>query len=139
MKNERMEIIEAITAPNPRNPINKEKEFLLRTKFTITKKAREAKRNGTNAISESNLFTAKRLERKALKTRRISGRSKMVLFSLTDRSTSILRARITSAIRITAAVKICLGSIKKSVVRFTKRTGRLRNRINNKRIEILFR
>ena len=139
MKNERIDIIEATTAPALRDPISQKNDFLLRTKFTITKKDRIAKRKGTKEISESNQFTAKKLDRETLKITRINGRSKTVLLSLTARSMIILRLKITSAIITTAPVRICLGSIKKSVVRVTKRIGRPRNRANNKNIAMLFR
>jgi hypothetical protein len=125
--------------PRVRDPINKKNEFLLRTTFTIIKNVSTAKRKGTKTMSESKRFTANREETKRARQNKIIGRSKIVLRILTARPISILRAKITSAIRTTAVVKICLGSAKKSVVRVTKRIGRLISRRNNKTIEMLFR
>ena len=97
-----------------------------------------AKRSGTKAISESKRFTAKIEERKTNKANSIIGRSKKVLRNLTDPSIVILPTKIKSEARTTVPKRICLGSIKKSVVKLTNKIGKAKNRSPNKSIEMLF-
>jgi hypothetical protein len=138
LKKERIEIVDRRTPLKRRDAINKKTEFLLRTTFTIIKKAKTIKRNGTKAISESKRFTAKIEERKILRVNRINGRSKIVLRNLTEPSIIILSERMKSDIRTTAPARICLGIKKKSVVMVVTIRPKVRHKSANKRREILF-
>ena len=138
LKKERIEIADRKTPLKRRDAINKKTEFLLRTIFTIIKKARTIKRNGTKAISESKRFSENIAERKTAKVNRIIGRSKIVLRNLTDPSMIVLSEKMKSDIRTTAPARICLGIKKKSVVMVVTIRPRVRHKSASKRREILF-
>jgi hypothetical protein len=72
-----------------REDMRKRREFLSLATLTIRKKPKIAKRKGKNAVRESALFTAKRLEKRAKIVNNRIGMSKDVLRNLTDFSESI--------------------------------------------------
>ena len=88
-----------------------------------------ASKRGTRAIRESKRFAAKREDRSAVAPTRRRGRSKYVLFILTDFSARIFIPKRTSETIVIPARKICLGISTVSVVAAEKTRGKARKRI----------
>lgn len=118
-----MAIAETTTAPVIREEYKKvsaDRSFAL---FTITKYIKVENRNGTNAVRESALFTAKMLEAPAASINSKSGRSNGVLLIITFFSFKAEVAKTKSENRTHAPNSTCFGKVIASVVKVTTARG----------------
>ena len=111
-------------ATSPDSAINR--LFLLLSIFIMMKKARIEKRIGTKAIRESYLFRETMAETNMTIVIIRRGRLKGVVWSLTFPSRNILTQSKIVPTKTKPISKICLGSVKASVVTDAKIMGRVK-------------
>lgn len=94
----------------------------------IAKKVIPKNRKGTKLTRESNLDTEKTLDSSIARIKRTTGKSKGVLLMLTFSLKKVLALNKSNKDSPTKTTSACLGSVKKSVVKFVKKSGKRINK-----------
>ena len=115
-------------APVIREVTKKNTQFLSFAVFTIAKKARTEKRNGTKEIRASALLTAKIEDKRTERVNRAIGRSKGVLLNTTWPFAKDFIPNINKIISTTMHNNICFGKTNASVVKVKRKKGKIRRR-----------
>ena len=127
-KNDKRDKTETIAAPVRREVNKRSAEFLFFAIFTIAKKARTEKRNGTKEIKASALLTAKKDDKRTERVNKTIGRSKGVLLNITWPLAKDFIPNTNRIIITTMPNNICLGSTNASVVKVKRKNGKIRRR-----------
>ena len=115
-------------APVIREVAKRSAEFLSFAVFTIAKKARTEKRNGTKEIRASALLTAKIEDKSRESVKSKIGKSKGVLLNITWPLNKDFIPNTSKIISTAMNNNICLGRTNASVVKVKRKNGKIRRR-----------